>query len=343
MSASSSSSPSARIHWPSVVGTLAVTAAAAAAFSGARRLFAAQRQRQQQQKQLQAQSAATSAVECSAAAAAANSSAAVPPSSSSAVSLLDFLLLVGRCKLEKRTGWVNEGVPMPESVADHQYRMAIMALSCIDYEALNGGNGSGSGSGSGCTCGAAGVAAASSSSDSSRISPARAVRMALVHDLAESIVGDITPSQFSGVSKERKHELEAEAMDKIVHTLRSAHRPAADQADGTVSPSPVHDISAEVLSLWREYEAGVSATARYVKNIDKIEMFIQALEYQQTAVATATPEAIARKKSLARFYNSMNEVRNKARTQDAQSGEARPQRLLCELIDELQRRIQQAQ
>ena len=132
-------------------------------------------------------------------------------------------------------------------------------------------------------------------------------------------------------------------MERIVDTLRSAHRPTADQADGAVSPSAAHDIGAEVLALWREYEDGASATARYVKNIDKIEMFIQALEYQQAAAATATPDAIARKESLARFYNSMDEVRNKARAQDAQSGEARPQRLLCALIDELQRRIQQSQ
>lgn len=34
--------------------------------------------------------------------------------------------------------------------------------------------------------------------------------MALVHDLAESIIGDITP--LCGVSKEKKHEMEKEAM-----------------------------------------------------------------------------------------------------------------------------------
>lgn len=29
---------------------------------------------------------------------------------------------------EKRTGWVNQKVKQPESVADHMYRMAMMAL-----------------------------------------------------------------------------------------------------------------------------------------------------------------------------------------------------------------------
>lgn len=36
------------------------------------------------------------------------------------------------------------------------------------------------------------------------------VRMALIHDMAECIVGDITP--FDGVSNEKKHQLETDAM-----------------------------------------------------------------------------------------------------------------------------------
>ena len=41
--------------------------------------------------------------------------------------------------------------------------------------------------------------------------------MALVHDLAECIVGDITP--HCGVSKEDKHRMEDEAMEKICNNL----------------------------------------------------------------------------------------------------------------------------
>ena len=37
--------------------------------------------------------------------------------------------------------------------------------------------------------------------------------MGLVHDISESIVGDITP--FCGVSKEEKYRLENEALIKI--------------------------------------------------------------------------------------------------------------------------------
>lgn len=41
--------------------------------------------------------------------------------------------------------------------------------------------------------------------------------MTLVHDLAESIVGDITPE--CGISAEQKHKMEDEAMQQICNLL----------------------------------------------------------------------------------------------------------------------------
>jgi HD domain len=53
------------------------------------------------------------------------SQAATPTTAASA---LNFLNLVGLLKQLKRSGWVREGVHLPESVADHQYRMGVMAM-----------------------------------------------------------------------------------------------------------------------------------------------------------------------------------------------------------------------
>lgn len=36
---------------------------------------------------------------------------------------VELFTLIGRMKTTKRTGWVERGVPRPESVADHSYRM----------------------------------------------------------------------------------------------------------------------------------------------------------------------------------------------------------------------------
>eukprot|EP00069_Balaena_mysticetus_P020875 bmy_13457T0 len=78
---------------------------------------------------------------------------AAPISGRGARNLLQFLRLVGQLKRVPRTGWVYRNVQKPESVSDHMYRMAIMALVTKD-EHLN---------------------------------KDRCVRLALVHDMAECI------------------------------------------------------------------------------------------------------------------------------------------------------------
>ena len=80
---------------------------------------------------------------------------------------------------QPRTGWVYRGVEKPESIADHMYRMAVLAMTV-----------------------------AGSEYDQSKL-----VKMAIVHDLAEAIVGDITP--VDGVSQEDKYSRELAALREI--------------------------------------------------------------------------------------------------------------------------------
>lgn len=121
------------------------------------------------------------------AAAAASTSAAAPTPAAA----VDFITLLTRLKATKRTGWVRSGVEGPESIADHMYRMAVMAMIC-------GGDGNSMGGGR-------------------PVDVARCVKMALVHDVAEAIVGDITP--HCGVSEGDKHAMEAEAVGRIQEML----------------------------------------------------------------------------------------------------------------------------
>lgn len=37
----------------------------------------------------------------------------------------------------KRKGWINHGIKGPESIADHMYRMALMALIAGDSSGVN--------------------------------------------------------------------------------------------------------------------------------------------------------------------------------------------------------------
>ena len=136
------------------------------------------------------------------------------------------------------------------------YRMAVMALVA--------------GLGEGGV--AAGTGAASTPGDGSPASPppppldvSKCVLLALAHDVAEAIVGDIAPGD--GVSKADKAAREAAAMDSIRAMLGGG--PAADA----------------LAAAFEEYEAGESREAVLVKDLDKVEMVLQAGEYERAAVA----------------------------------------------------------
>ncbi|XP_068135577.1 5'-deoxynucleotidase HDDC2 isoform X1 [Hyperolius riggenbachi] len=155
-------------------------------------------------------------------------------------SLLQFMKLVGQLKRVPRTGWVYRQVEQPESVSDHMYRMAVMAMLTKD----------------------------------SKLNKDRCIRLALVHDMAECIVGDIAPAD--NVSKEEKHRKEKDAMKHLSHLLSE-------------------ELKKEIYELWEEYEHQSSAEAKFVKELDQCEMILQALEYE---------ELEKRPGRLQDFYNS---------------------------------------
>ncbi|XP_060771812.1 HD domain-containing protein 2 [Neoarius graeffei] len=141
-------------------------------------------------------------------------------------SMLRFMKLVGQLKRVPRTGWVYRNIKQPESVSDHMYRMAMMALTLQDPS----------------------------------INREKCMKMALVHDLAECIVGDIAPAD--NISKTEKHRREKEAMIHITGLLDE-------------------DLRKELYQLWEEYESQSSQEARVVKELDQLEMVLQAHEYEE--------------------------------------------------------------
>lgn len=86
-----------------------------------------------------------------------------------------------------------------------------------------------------------------------RVDASRAALLALVHEMGESYAGDITP--VDGVSREDKERLERAAI------LRAL--------DG-------HPDLAWFLSLWEEFEEGATPEARFVRQLDRLEMGLQA-------------------------------------------------------------------
>lgn len=140
--------------------------------------------------------------------------------------ILAFLHLLQHLKTTKRAGWVQHGVPHAESISDHMYRMALLtfALPHANRDKL--------------------------------------LKLCLAHDLAESIVGDLTPRD--AVPKREKFRREEAAMRRI--------------RDDVLLAAPG---GRELYDLWKEYEDGVSEEARLVKQIDKLEMVVQAAEYER--------------------------------------------------------------
>ena len=160
---------------------------------------------------------------------------------SSASRAISFLQLTQQLNLTPGTGWVKHGVSKPESIADHMYRMSLMAM--VAAKEMPG------------------------------LDQNRCVKLALIHDLAEAIVGDITP--HDPVSKEEKAKMEADAMAKIRDML-------GDSLGGE-----------EVEALWHEYEDQVTDEAKLLKDLDKLEMIMQAGEYER-----------AQGKDLSQFFES---------------------------------------
>eukprot|EP01023_Acetabularia_acetabulum_P000218 TRINITY_DN10094_c0_g2_i1.p1 TRINITY_DN10094_c0_g2~~TRINITY_DN10094_c0_g2_i1.p1 ORF type:complete len:138 (-),score=35.59 TRINITY_DN10094_c0_g2_i1:358-771(-) len=89
------------------------------------------------------------------------------------------------------------------------------------------------------------------------------MKIAIVHDMAESIVGDFTP--HCNVTKEEKYLLEKKGIEDIQQIL-------GVDSEGAI----------EVGELWNEYEKGETPAAKIVKDLDKLEMILQAHEYEKT-------------------------------------------------------------
>lgn len=133
-----------------------------------------------------------------------------------------LISLLGQLKDLPRSGWLCKSVQNPESVADHSFGVALLTL-LLAPEHLDRN---------------------------------KCLKLAIVHDLSEAIVGDYTP--FDNISREEKSNLETKAQKKLVSELESA----------------------ELAELFAEYEANQTPEAQFVHDIDRLEAVIQAKYYE---------------------------------------------------------------
>lgn len=170
--------------------------------------------------------------------------------------MIEQLLGLYRLKDEQRAGWLLRGVDRPESVSDHSWGTALLCL-------LRG--------------------------PEAGVDVARAVSMALVHDLPEALTGD-RPSGGADGPDAAKRAREEDALARLF--------PGASRASGAV-----HD-------LWREYEERATREARFVRDMNLIDMCLQALIYEadERYASGAGAEGGPRFRRLEEFFRT-TEVR----------------------------------
>ncbi len=145
---------------------------------------------------------------------------------------------VNDLKLLPRTGWLFAGVTQPESIADHTCAVALLTL----------------------------LLAQSINSDlpvhglEQPLDVGRAVQIALLHDLAESLLTDLPKRSTELIGSDLKHEIELRALRQLLVD---------------------HPAAVECVRLWHEYVDGSTPEGRLVRDADKLEMIHQALRYEQ--------------------------------------------------------------
>ncbi|MEM7052897.1 MAG: HD domain-containing protein [Acidobacteriota bacterium] len=140
-------------------------------------------------------------------------------------SLLDVVLELQHLDRVPRSGWTLRGVTSPESVTEHSWHVLFLVWALGPRVP--------------------------------DLDVARAVEIALVHDLAEVRLGDLPRTAGQYFPPGAKKSAERAVIDDVL--------------------APLPERSRE---LYREYEAGSSAEARLVKACDKLQLMLKATTYE---------------------------------------------------------------
>lgn len=143
---------------------------------------------------------------------------------------LNFLLEIGKLKNIKRAGWIINGID-GESVADHCFRVCVLSMLLGDLL-----------------------------KDRYEIDMEKLLKISLLHDIAESKIGDIPYESLKYLGEENKSRAEKEACKDLFKNIENGDT---------------------YYALWEEFEDRKSTEAQIVRAADKLEMMIQCYEYEK--------------------------------------------------------------
>lgn len=166
--------------------------------------------------------------------------------------ILNFFIEVGKLKNKGRRGWLLHNIKNPESTAEHIFRMAIIAWTLGKIKKLN---------------------------------TARVIKIALIHDLCEVYAPDLTPyDPLLPKTKDKKKIMEAlKRWPKFTPALKikkhaGKHKAESLALNKLIAKAP-SGLKSEIKNLWIDFEKGLTKEGRFVKQVDKMENFLQGLEY----------------------------------------------------------------
>lgn len=143
-----------------------------------------------------------------------------------------FFKEVGKSKRLLRTGWIREKIKDPESVAEHSFRVGVMAMVLSDKLGIP-------------------------------LNKEKLMKMALLHDLGEVITGDVVTERGNIVDiklRDEKEKKEHAGIRKIFSTIEGT-----DEYD----------------DIFHEMIGRATPEAKIFWQFDKLEMVLQALEYEE--------------------------------------------------------------
>lgn len=169
--------------------------------------------------------------------------------------IFNFLISIEKLKGKKRRGWLIHKIKEAETTSEHIFHLAILVWVLGKNKKLN---------------------------------LERAIKMALIHDLCEIYSPDLTSYDAVAIKKKgrvtindvlklkpisgRPTTKQRKKMEKIKQALER-------KAMKKILSKLPQNLKEEINDLWMDYENGITAEGRFVKQADKIINLLQGLEY----------------------------------------------------------------
>ncbi|MEK7111325.1 MAG: HD domain-containing protein [Patescibacteria group bacterium] len=140
--------------------------------------------------------------------------------------IIDFIKKAEKLKTELRHSWTSDA-KRQESVAEHTWSACLLAMTLFDEISI-------------------------------KVQEARTLKMIIIHDLGEAIIGDIPVFEVSK-RQNKKFENEKKAIRKIVTDITDKK------------------LASEIVDLWEEFEEKKTPEALLARACDKLDVLLQHL------------------------------------------------------------------